>query len=65
MKDILWRLPSWANDRFGELVIRIEDLPSDSEEAYAIRDEIRSLPGFPLQATEHDFIRREITTLMG
>lgn len=58
-----WRIPSWANYRFEELCIRIEDLPSDSEEAHAIRDEIRSLPNFPRNAREDDIIYREITTV--
>ena len=62
-KEYHWRIPEWANHRFMELCIRIEALSADSEEAHAIRDEIRSLPNFPRDAREDDIIYREITTV--
>lgn len=63
MLEALWRLPAWANRKFERLLMEIEDLDPDSDEANAIRDEIRALPNFPRGATEHTMIRREITTL--
>ena len=51
-REFEWRLPRWAFERFNEYVIRLEDLDPTSEEAYAIKDEIRSLPNFPRQAED-------------
>jgi hypothetical protein len=61
---LYWRLPAWAEAKFWELVNELEALdPNDEDRTLQIHDEIRSLPGFPLQATEADLIRREITTV--
>ena len=62
-REILWRLPKWANERFIELALQMDKLEPDSDNAYAIRDEIRSLPNYPREATELDVIYREITTV--
>ncbi len=59
----LWRLPQWAEDRFIELADNLDGLDRECDEAYALRDEIRSLPGHPLNTTEFDLILREITTI--
>jgi hypothetical protein len=58
-----WRLPQWAEFRFLELVHDLSELPEESDEAAALRDEIRSLPGFPAEASEHDLIYRSVTTI--
>ena len=51
-----WRAPRWALQRFNQKVIELDSLEPDSDLAYAIRDEIRSLPGYPHAATESDLI---------
>lgn len=57
-----WRLPRWADERFRVAVQRLSALSHSDPESYALRDEIRSLPGFPREAREQDLIYREVTT---
>jgi hypothetical protein len=45
-----WRLTSGTQFRFYELINEYEQVDEDSDEAEALRDMIRSLPGFPHQA---------------
>ena len=64
MSHILWRLSEANDHRFQSLAQLIAELGHDSDEAHAIRDEIRSLPGYPVNADEfRDVIHREITTV--
>ena len=58
-----WRLPQWAEDDFQEMLNQLADLDEFDDEAMALQDRIRSLPGFPIDATEDDMIYREITTV--
>lgn len=61
---IEWRLPMWAALRFEELLNQLERVEDDSDEAYALKDEIRSLPGFPHNTDpDRDLIYLVVTTL--
>jgi hypothetical protein len=62
-RQFLWRLPQWAYDEFQQKLLELENLGEFDDEAMAIHDQIRSLPGFPNDATEWDFIDFEITTV--
>lgn len=62
MAELTWRIERWAYERFMELVATLGNFETESDEAYAIRDEIRSLPGFPLDNDEdQDVIYFEFT----
>lgn len=63
MNRHVWRLSIATEKRFNELMSRLADVSEDSDEHYALCDEIRSLPGFPHHASEFDYIDREITTV--
>ena len=45
-----WRLTSATQFRFLELINQYEQVHEDSEEAAAICEDIKSLPGYPLAA---------------
>ncbi len=59
---ILWRLPSWANDRFEELIDELQRYSTESEEYDSIVEEIKGLPGFPVGTPPHVTIHRVVTT---
>ena len=61
--EYLWRLPQWAENKFVRLMDELQPLAADEDQAYALRDEIRSLPGFPPNSESYSLIRREITTI--
>lgn len=51
-----WRLTAGTKFKFLELIKEYEQVPEDSDEAEAVREMIRSLPGFPYQApVDSDF----------
>jgi hypothetical protein len=62
-KQVEWRAPSWAIKRWAAIVETLEDLDEHSEEALTLRDEIRSLPNFPLNTTTSDLIYIVNTTI--
>jgi hypothetical protein len=61
----VWRLSAQTNLQFEQLLRRRYELnDDDSDEAYALEDEIRSLPGFPHPIDpDTDIIVREVTTI--
>lgn len=58
MAAVVWKLNRTTNDRFMDLLNRIEWTAADSEDAEVLRDEIRSLPGFPNRILDHGEYRR-------
>lgn len=59
-----WRLNTRTNLEFERLLKRRLDIPDDSDEAYALEEQIRSLPGFPRNVDPNiDVILREVTTV--
>jgi len=63
VRTYIWRLSGTDDRKFRELLLQLEEHQEDSDEAYAIRDEIRSIPGHPPGTDTYDYIIREITTL--
>lgn len=60
----LWRLSAQTNLQFETLMKERLAVADDSDEAYAIEDQIKSLPGYPREVNpDVDFIEREITTI--
>ncbi len=52
-----WRCTSATEFKFHELAAQFEQVTEDSDEAEAIREGIKSLPGFPHQApADSDFL---------
>ena len=47
MADIPWRMDATTHERWRYLLSRLIELDPDDEEAWVLRDEVRSLPGFP------------------
>ncbi len=45
-----WRAPGWVFERFQNLLLELVNFDVESDEAYAIRDEIKGLPNFPYEA---------------
>ena len=61
-RHIVWRLPLWAFERFKALLDQLELVEDDSDEANALKDELRSLPGFPLDNDpDSDLIHFDVT----
>ena len=60
---VSWRTPRWALNKFTEMSRDLDGLDPSSDLAYAIRDEIRSLPGFPANAPEDSEFIIEVTTV--
>lgn len=59
-----WRLSAQTNLQFTQLLNERMQVPDDSEEAYAIEDQIKSLPGYPQNVNpDVDVILREVTTI--
>jgi len=56
-----WRLTSATQFRFKELMHHYGEAVEDSDEAQAIVEDIKSLPGFPLQAPEDSDIELVVT----
>ena len=60
-RGYVWRLSPVINLRFIQLIRKFSDLDNESDEAYAIQDEILSLPGFPHPFDlEKDILKRVI-----
>ncbi len=52
-----WRLTSAVKFQFMELINMYDDVDEDSDDALAIRESIKSLPGFPHTAPiDSDFL---------
>ena len=52
-----WRLTSATKFQFMELINMYEQVEEDSDEAEAIKESIKSLPGFPVTAPiDSDFL---------
>lgn len=62
-RRVVWRAPQRTFERFDEILRELVDLPEESERAYVLRDEIRSLPNFPYWVSEDTLIIPEETTL--
>ena len=63
-KNVIWALPKWANDKFERMLLELLDLDQDSDEAFAIREDIRGLPGYPRHVRDDGtLIHRQITTI--
>ncbi len=62
-RRLVWRAPRWALEKFSRLLPELEGVDPEGDIAYAIRDEIRSLPGFPYWADDGDEITPEETTI--
>jgi hypothetical protein len=62
--DIQWRTHFRTYQRWLDLVQRYDTLSDPwSDEAESIKDDIRSLPGYPLQADpERDIVHVELIT---
>ena len=59
-----WRCSASTYQRFLDLTSCLDDLDPDDPESECLRDDIRSLPGYPLQADPHrDLIVPVITTV--
>ena len=60
-----WRLSAQTNLQFEMLLKRRLEIQDDNDdEAYAIEDQIRSLPGYPQNVDpDVDVIIREVTTI--
>jgi len=58
---IEWRLTSATHFRFMELIHQYEQVHEDSDDAQAIVESIRSLPGYPLTAPAGSDIRLVVT----
>lgn len=58
---IEWRMTSATKFRFHELILLLEDTIEDSDEAEAIKESIKSLPGFPDTGDENVHIQLEVT----
>ena len=56
-----WRLTSATQFKFYELINEYEQVEEDSDDAEAIREMIRSLPGFPHQAPMDSDFYFEVT----
>jgi hypothetical protein len=60
----VWRLSAQTNLQFEMLLKQRLEVQDDSDEAYALEEEIRSLPGFPRNVDpDVDVIMREVTTI--
>lgn len=54
MADVRWHMSQDVYVRWKRLLDRLMELHEDTDEAYALRDEARSLPGFPLRYDERN-----------
>ena len=60
----VWRLSAQTNLQFTMLLNQRLEVNDDSDEAYAIEDQIKSLPGYPQNVNpDADVIVREVTTI--
>ena len=59
-----WRLTSATKFKFLELMNQYEQVDEDSDEAEAIVESIKSLPGYPVQAPVGSDILLEVTDIM-
>ena len=56
-----WRLNSATKFKFYELIHQYEQVSEESDEAEAVREMIRSLPGYPTQAPDMSDILLVVT----
>ena len=59
MATVIWRVTTRTKSRLLDLLHQLDTVHDESNEAYTLKDEIRSLPGFP---TNYDTSRDEIHT---
>lgn len=55
-REWLWEVSPTTLRRFEQLRSQILDLPDDSPESLSLQDELRGLPGYPLDAEPWDLI---------
>jgi len=62
-RKLEWRVtrPVWED--FLQMCEQLEQLPEDCDEAYALREDIRCLPGHPTSIDEFDFIQPVMITV--
>jgi len=61
MANILWRMDAGTHERWQYLRDKLVWLDEHDEEAYVLREEVRSLPGFPVHYDlENDTIVPEL-----
>ena len=58
---IEWRLTLATEIKFKELMHEFDFIEEDSDEYYALEEQIRALPNFPLYSSETDYKHRVIT----
>ncbi len=58
----IWNLSTSVWQSFLDIAERLEDLPASCDEAHALRDDIRALPGHPRNTDEYDCIVPVLTT---
>ena len=64
MRPIEWRLSAQTFRDFTKLFDELMQVEGDSDEAYTIEDQIRSLPGFPHDNDpDRDLIEFTITSI--
>jgi len=61
---IEWRLTNATKFRFEELMNHIDELTDDDPEVLGVIDQIRSLPGYPVNAPPESDILLVVTDLM-
>ena len=61
MREVLWRLPQWAHIRLMDILDQLDEGPTEEEE-YALYEDLKCLPDFPLGYTKEDIIHLEVTT---
>ena len=62
LSEVEWRAPAWAIARWIALMEDLLDLDMYSEEALDIKDQIKSLPNFPLNTDTQTLINIVNTT---
>ena len=60
-RSTLWRLPLWAHVRLMEILDELEEVADDCDDYFALYEDMKSLPDFPLGFTKNDIIYCEIT----
>ena len=62
-REVEWRAPGWAIERWMDLMEDLLDLDMDSSEAMDLKDQIRCLPNFPPDTDEYTLITVVNTTV--